>query len=112
MSDEYKKTYFKIEDKNIILFRTILCGISFICCFFLMIVYFILILQVKFNLCIKKEKDDQDNNNDIDSLVGSQCSDKKINKKKDNKIGLGSNFMFLLTLSNFFGSLFEFLFYF
>ena len=112
MSDEYKNTYFKIEDKNIILFRTISCGISFICCFFLMIVYFILILQVKFNLCIKKEKDDQDNNNDIDSLVGSQCSDKKINKKKDNKIGLGSNFMFLLTLSNFFGSLFEFLFYF
>ena len=45
MSDDYKKTYFKIEDKNIILFRTILCGISFICCFFLMIVYFILILR-------------------------------------------------------------------
>ena len=112
MSDEYKNTYFKIEDKNIILFRTISCGISFICCFFLMIVYFILILQVKLNLCIKKEKDGQDNNNDIDSLVDSQCSDKKINKKKDNKIGLGSNFMFLLTLSNFFGSLFEFLFYF
>lgn len=99
-------------DKKIILFRTILCAISFIFCFFLMIVYFILILQVKFSLCLKTNKiQDNISKGDSESLVGSQSS-KNRNKKKTNNIGLGSNFMFLLAISNFFGSLFEFTFYF
>lgn len=99
-------------DKKIILFRTILCAISFIFCFFLMIVYFILILQVKFGLCLKTNKiQDNKSKSDSESLVGSQSSKNK-NKKKNSNIGLGSNFMFLLAISNFFGSLFEFTFYF
>ena len=107
--------YAHVIDKSIILSRTILCGISFICYFFLMIIYFILILQVKFNLCLKKKKDTQETkeiketkeNRDSDNV-----SENNKNLKKDNKIGLGSTFMFLLTISNFFGCLFEFIFYF
>ena len=103
---EDKIFYIDPIDHNIIFTRAILCCISFICCFFLMIIYFILILQVKCNLCLKKKEDTKENNEP------DRISDNNKNQKKEKKIGLGSNYMFLLTLSNFFGSLFEFLFYF
>ena len=98
------------EDLKIILFRTICCGISAFFCFLLILVYFILCLQVKFNVCIKNEGDDKsllDND-----MTSENDSDKSKNNNKKGKIGLGSNFMFLLTISNFFGSIFEFIFYF
>ena len=100
------------EDENIIFVRAIFCAISLVCCFFLMIIYMILCLQVKFNMCRKNENNDS--NDIIENDYSSEISiPKENNNDKDTKkIGLGSNYMFLLTLSNFFGSLFEFLFYF
>ena len=101
------------NDEHIILARSIFCAFSLVCCLFLMIVYIILCLQVKFNICIKNG-----NNNSNDKIENDYSSDIGTNKGKNNnnknnkKIGLGSNYMFLLTVSNFFGSLFEFLFYF
>ena len=98
------------NDEPIILFRTICCGISIFFCFLLILVYFILFLQVKFNICIKNDVEEKsllDND-----LTSENSSDKSKNNNKKGKIGLGSNFMFLLTISNFFGSIFEFMFYF
>lgn len=111
--NEENSTVIGDHDETIILYRTIFCGISLACCLFLMIVYFILCLQVKFNICIRN-----DNNNETNPILEREYSSdlesrENNNKNKDKKkIGLGSNFMFFLTLSNFFGSLFEFLFYF
>lgn len=111
-SNENKnKLYVDEKDKTIVLFRCILCCISFACCFFLMIIYFILIFQNKFNLC-KKNNNDIKENNDVESKTDSYNSEKPKTEKKNNKIGLGSNFMFLLNLSNLLHSLFEILFYF
>ena len=98
------------KDENIILFRTICCSISMFCCFLLMVVYFILCFQVKFNVCTKNEGDDAKSL--LDNEMSLEDEQKNENKNKKGKIGLGSNFMFLLTVSNFFGSFFEFLFYF
>ena len=101
------------NDEHIILARSIFSAFSLVCCLFLMIVYIILCLQVKFNICTQNG-----NNNSNDKIENDYSSDIGTNKGKNNnnknnkKIGLGSNFMFLLTVSNFFGSLFEFLFYF
>ena len=101
------------NDEHIILARSIFSAFSLVCCLFLMIVYIILCLQVKFNICTQNG-----NNNSNDKIENDYTSDIGTNKGKNNnnknnkKIGLGSNFMFLLTVSNFFGSLFEFLFYF
>ena len=101
------------NDEHIILVRSIFCAFSLVCCLFLMIVYIILCLQVKFNICTKNG-----NNNSSDNIENEYSSDIGTNKGKNNnnknkkKIGLGSNFMFFLTISNFFGSVFEFLFYF
>ena len=101
------------DDEHIILARSIFSAFSLVCCLFLMIVYIILCLQVKFNICTNNG-----NNNSNDKIENDYSSDIGTNKGKNNnnknnkKIGLGSNYMFLLTVSNFFGSLFEFLFYF
>ena len=80
------------------------------CCFLLMVVYFILCFQVKFNVCTKNEGDDSKSL--LDNEMSLEDEQKNENNNKKGKIGLGSNFMFLLTVSNFFGSFFEFLFYF
>ena len=109
-SDQLKE---KGDDENIILVRSIFCVFSLACCLFLMIVYIILCLQVKFNICTKNENSNLNKiiENDYSSDIGTNKG--KDNKdKKEKKIGLGSNYMFFLTISNFFGSLFEFLFYF
>ena len=98
------------KDETIILLRSIFCSISFSFCFILMVVYFILCLQVKCNILVKNKNRDSNAFTDDASTEGKK-KNKKANKEKK-KIGLGSNFMFLLTISNFFGSLFEFLFYF
>ena len=108
------KTIMSKEDVNIILARSIFCIFSLICCLFLMVVYIILCLQVKFNICTKNGNDNSNDKieNDYSSDIGTNKGKDNNNNKKNKKIGLGSNFMFLLTVSNFFGSLFEFLFYF
>lgn len=99
------------NDETIILVRAIFCSISFTCCFVLIIVYIILFLQVKFKICTKEKED----NNDLNPLLENENSSDgnyKSNNNKNGKIGLGSNLMFIFTISNFFGSFFEFLFYF
>ena len=97
-------------NKEIVKVRSISCGVSLIPCLFLMVVYIILCLQKKCNICIKKTKEKpvfvQKN-----SLIEKEENDQK-EKSKNNKIGLGSHYMFYLILSNFLGSLFEFFFYF
>ena len=99
--------------ENIVLARTIFCSISFSCCFFLIIIYVIYCMQIKLKLFIKKEEQNEPNEileNDYSDT--DTKSNKNNNTKSKQKIGLGSNFMFFLTISNFFGALFEFLFYF
>ncbi len=109
MNDNNKKIFVgEYDDKNI-LTRTILCSVSYICCLILIVIYFVLCLQVKFNVCTKKKDIDKDSN---DLLEDDSEENREKNKKEKGKIGLGSNFMFLLTISNFFGSVFESLFYF
>ena len=111
-NDSYIDNMIGKNDETIILVRAIFCAISFSCCFFLIIVYLILCLQKKLNICTKKDEDNESSSlieNEESSSKGKNNKN-KINKK--GKIGLGSNFMFLLTISNFFGSIFEFLFYF
>ena len=99
------------EDKNIILTRSILSLLSALCCLLLIIIYVINFLQIKFNLCIKK--DDDDSNDLLENEISLQNKEKKFsNNKKGRNIGLGSNFMFFLTISNFFGAILEFIFYF
>ena len=98
------------EDKNIILTRSILSLLSSLCCLALIIIYIINFLQIKFNLCTKKEHNDS--NDLLEKEISSQNSDKKSNNNKKGKIGLGSNFMLFLTISNFFGANLEFFFYF
>ena len=104
------ETLINENDEHIILARSIFCSISFTLCFFLIIVYIISVLQVKFKLCIKGE-----DNNNLNPLLDNENYSLESKKKKFNseaKIGLGSNFVFMLTISNFLGSFFEFLFYF
>lgn len=99
--------------ENIVLARAIFCSISFSCCFFLIIIYVIYCMQIKLKLFIKKEEQNEPNEileNDYSDT--DTKSNKNNNTKSKQKIGLGSNFMFFLTISNFFGALFEFLFYF
>lgn len=99
------------RDENIILFRAVFSGISSVFCLFLIIVYFILCFQKKFNLCFKKEvQTTNEIRSDFENSSGSMF--KKTQNNQNKSIGLGSNFMFLLTLSNFFGEFFEFMFYF
>ena len=96
-------------DKNIILTRTVFCSLSFVTCLVLIIIYIIYCLQVKFSLCKKKEE--EESKDFIDKEISSDEGNTPDDNKKG-KIGLGSNFMFFLTISNFFGALSEFLFYF
>lgn len=92
-------------DEMIILFRAIFCCISLFLCFLVTIIYIIFYLQTKNLLCFKK-----DNENRVNYFSDNFDSDS--NNIKSEKIGLGSNFILYITLSNFFGSFFEFLFYF
>ena len=99
------------NDKYIILTRTIFCGISSFCCLVLIIIYIIYCLQVKYNLLTKKVENEESNNL-LDNEISSDEGKKSDDNKNEKKIGLGSNFMFFLTISNFFSAIFEFPFYF
>ena len=109
MNNKDKEVFVGEYDNINILTRTILCSVSYICCLILIVIYFVLCLQVKFNVCTKKKDIDKVSN---DLLDDDSEENKEKNKKEKGKIGLGSNFMFFLTISNFFGSIFESLFYF
>ena len=80
------------NDEKIILARSIFCIISFSCCFILIFVYFILCLQMKCGICTRNKNDSKDF---LESDTSSEEGKKKNNNNKG-KIGLGSNFMFLL----------------
>ena len=82
--------------EKIILLRMIFSIISLIACFIIILLYFLLLYQVK---CSKNpNKKDQETRNTMTETIGST---------KANKIGLGSHYMFFLVLSNFFSSLVE-----
>ena len=95
-------------DMDIIFWRSIFCFISMFCCLLLMLAYFVLIFQIKFNLCKKKVRKRKESSNEEYNL--NENEDSYENNEK--KIGLGSHFMFILSVSNFLGALFESLFYF
>ena len=107
--DNENKTLMSKNDKTIILTRAIFCSLSFVSCLVLIIIYAIYCLQVKFNLCKKKEE--EESNDSVENEISSEDGN-NLNDNKKAKIGLGSNFMFFLTLSNFFGAISEFAFYF
>ena len=96
------------NDINIILGRCVFSFISLFCCLFLIIIYIILVLQIKFNLCQKSvERDSHILCDEEDSFYSPQSTN------NNNKvIGLGSHLIFLLTISNFIAALFESTFYF
>jgi hypothetical protein len=111
-NDQKPEQYIEDGDEKIILSRTIFCCISFTCSLLLIIVYIINCIQVKYRKCIRNEEkvlnENENNYSDMDNK-----EDENSNKKNNQgKIGLGSNFMFFMTISNFFGALFEFSFYF
>ena len=99
-------------DLNIIICRCVFCFISWLSCLLLISIYFMLILKVKFNFFQKNTESEKDKANNIlnDSSINYSRNDSEINNK--NEIGLGSHFIFILTVSNFFGVFFESLFYF
>jgi hypothetical protein len=110
LMEDNNKAKMDKDDENIIFVRSIFCVFSLACCLFLIIVYIILCLQRKFNICNKSIN--RNSNETIESDYSSIDHNKEKKNNRKGKIGLGSNFMFLLTISNFFGSLIEFLFYF
>ena len=94
-----------IDNSGIVLTGTITVSISLISCFALIIIYIILCLQIKFNILSGNEE----NKESIKKSILDNGAGENSNKKDDKKIGLGSNFMFLLILSNFIGGIFELL---
>ena len=90
-------------DLNIIICRCVFCFISWLSCLLLISIYFMLILKVKFNFFQKNTESEKDKANNIlnDSSINYSRNDSEINN--NNEIGLGSHFIFILTVSNFFG---------
>ena len=113
MSDSEDLSYLMHPtDMGIIYGRSVFCFISMFFCILLMIAYLILIFQVKCKFCQKKDKNSRKDDEQTIS-DNSEFNSTESTKNKDNtNIGLGSHFMFILTLSNFLGALFESLFYF
>lgn len=99
-----------IEQKNsilnyieiIIFLRMITSIISLATCFIIIVLYLLLLYQVKFSN--NPNKAESENNNTINNET-------TINSNKTNKIGLGSHYMFFLVLSNFLSALTEGSFY-
>ena len=100
------------ENLNVIICRCVFCFISWFSCLLLISIYIMLILKVKFNFFQKNTESEKDKANNIlnDSSISYSRNDSEINN--NNEIGLGSHFIFILTVSNFFGVFFESLFYF
>lgn len=94
---------------NVIIVRTITSAVTLGLCLFLIITYFILCLQVKCGLLVQKTAKPKNSRNSFIEKSGLQ---KDMDKSQQKKIGLGSNYMFLLIMANFLGGIFEFCFYF
>ena len=82
-------------------------------CFIMIIIYIISCLQIKCDILVKDNNNS--NSNKKKSILGKATlqsdgeSDENIKKKEDRNIGLGSNFMLMLILSNFIGGIVELL---
>ena len=93
------------------LIRIISASITIFFCFLLIITYFILFLQVKFNILIKHdlgelENEERHSHSTFNEKAGIAA--KEEDKKTSNrKIGLGSHYMLFLILSHFFGGIIE-----
>lgn len=77
--------------------------ISLTCCLVLIIIYIIYYLQVKFSILIDKKS----NKSSIKKSILEKPNEDGNDDKNTKKVGLGSNYMFLLILSNFIGGTFE-----
>lgn len=103
MSEEDKYPYLK-------LLKEISASITIFFCFILIVTYFISFLQVKFDILIKKDLSNEvsrDTRCSQNSFLEKSGLSVKENEKQTKKIGLGSHFMLLLILSQFFGGIVE-----
>jgi hypothetical protein len=100
------------NDINVLICRCIFCFISWLCCLFLISIYIILILKVKFNFCQKNETNKKDKTNNILNYISVDYPKYAPENNNKTQIGLGSHFIFILTVSNFFGVFFESFFFF
>ena len=99
MTDYLKSLFMDSKDnKDIILTRMICSCISIVFCFGMIIIYIVLCFQVRHNK--KKELKGKDD-----------CEKTDITSNNNQKIGLGSHFMFCLILSNFFSSIIPIIYY-
>jgi len=101
------------ENDGIVLTGIITVIITIICCLMMIIIYFISYLQIKFDILSEKNTQTRNKTKSIlDNGIYPNENELDENKNKiENKksIGLGSNFMFLLILSNFLGGINELL---
>ena len=91
------------NNDKIVFVGKITVSISLTCCLVLIIIYFIYYLQVKFGILTDKES----NKNSIKKSILEKPSEDGNDDKDKKRVGLGSNYMFLLILSNFIGGTFE-----
>lgn len=103
----------ELDNKGIVLTGMITVIITIISCLMMIIIYFISYLQIKFEVLIDKNTQPRNKTRSIldNGIYPSENElDETKNKNENNKsIGLGSNFMFLLILSNFLGGINELL---
>jgi len=91
------------NNDKIVFVGKITVSISLTCCLALIIIYIIYYLQVKFGILIDKES----NQSSIKKSILEKPNEDGNDDKNKKRVGLGSNYMFLLILSNFIGGIFE-----
>jgi hypothetical protein len=85
--------------------KIICCSISLVSCLFIITLYMILVIKTYFYKKVKHENTNQNNNSFIDSndtlLTSFQVnrSTRRKSEKKKTRLGLGSHFVFFLSLS-------------
>ena len=92
-----------LNNDKIVFVGKITVSISLTCCLALIIIYIIYYLQVKFGILIDKES----NQSSIKKSILEKPNEDGNDDKNKKRVGLGSNYMFLLILSNFIGGIFE-----
>lgn len=96
------------------LMKEITASISIFFCLILIITYIISFLQIKFNILLRQDikeeitrKERYSHSSFLEKSGLHVKEEDEANNKKEKKIGLGSHYMILLILSNFFGGITE-----
>ena len=104
-----KKDYLGLD-----LMKEISASITIFFCLILIITYIISFLQIKFNILVKQDikeeitrKERPSHSSFLEKSGLPVKEEEETNNKKTKKIGLGSHYMVLLILSNFFGGITE-----